>query len=74
MYVFIGQVSDDEVIVSECELQDLSITPLLNALHAHKTFAVLDFSHNLLGNDFQLQAHLFSLCLNSSTSLQFSLH
>ncbi|KAF3945413.1 hypothetical protein CMV_028214 [Castanea mollissima] len=44
------EVSDDEVIVSECELQDLSITPLLNALHAHKTFAVLDFSHNLLGN------------------------
>lgn len=44
------QVSDDEVTVSECELQDLSITPLLNALHAHKTFAMLDLSHNLLGN------------------------
>ncbi|PRQ49276.1 putative 43kDa postsynaptic protein [Rosa chinensis] len=44
------EVSDDEVTVSECELQDLSITPLLNALHAHKTFAMLDLSHNLLGN------------------------
>ncbi|XP_042971160.1 protein TONSOKU-like isoform X1 [Carya illinoinensis] len=44
------EVSDDEVIVSECELQDLSITPLVIALHAHKTFSMLDLSHNLLGN------------------------
>ncbi|XP_015891011.3 protein TONSOKU [Ziziphus jujuba] len=44
------EVSDDEVVVSECDLQDLSITPLLNALHAHKTFAMLDLSHNFLGN------------------------
>ncbi|XP_062147613.1 protein TONSOKU [Alnus glutinosa] len=44
------EVSDDEVVVSECELQDLSITPLLNALLAHKTFSMLDLSHNLLGN------------------------
>lgn len=51
VFVFsVSQVSDDEVTVSECELQDLSITPLLNALHAHKTFAMLDLSHNLLGN------------------------
>lgn len=46
----IFQVSDDEVVVSECDLQDLSITPLLNALHAHKTFAMLDLSHNFLGS------------------------
>ncbi|KAA8531034.1 hypothetical protein F0562_005743 [Nyssa sinensis] len=44
------EVSEDEVVVSECGLQDISITPLLNALHAHKTIAVLDLSHNLLGN------------------------
>lgn len=47
---FVYQFSDDEVTVSECELQDLSIAPLLNALYAHKTFAMLDLSHNLLGN------------------------
>ncbi|TXG57455.1 hypothetical protein EZV62_018768 [Acer yangbiense] len=41
---------EDEVIVSDCELQDISITPLLNALHANKTVAMLDLSHNLLGN------------------------
>ncbi|KAL6635242.1 hypothetical protein ACP70R_027913 [Stipagrostis hirtigluma subsp. patula] len=44
------EVSEDEVIVSECGLQDLSITPFLDALRSHKTIAVLDLSHNLLGN------------------------
>lgn len=44
------EVSEDEVIVSDCELQDTSVVPLLNALHAHKTVAVIDLSHNLLGN------------------------
>ncbi|KAL6227965.1 hypothetical protein ACLB2K_001919 [Fragaria x ananassa] len=43
-------VSDDEITVSECELQDLSITPLLDVLHARKTFTMLDLSHNMLGN------------------------
>ncbi|GAV62553.1 TPR_8 domain-containing protein/TPR_12 domain-containing protein [Cephalotus follicularis] len=41
---------EDEVVVSDCELQDISIVPLLNALHTHKSVAVLDLSHNLLGN------------------------
>ncbi|XP_022741653.1 protein TONSOKU-like [Durio zibethinus] len=41
---------EDEVNVSECELQDISITPLLNALNTHKGVAMLDLSHNLLGN------------------------
>lgn len=45
---------EDEVIASECELQDISVTPLLNALHIHKTVAMLDLSHNLLGNDIWL--------------------
>ncbi|XP_027181634.1 protein TONSOKU-like [Coffea eugenioides] len=44
------EVSEDEVIVSDCGLQDISVAPLLNALHAHKTVAVIDLSHNLLGN------------------------
>ncbi|KAJ0098287.1 hypothetical protein Patl1_27847 [Pistacia atlantica] len=47
--LYISEV-EDEVIVSECELQDISITPLLNALHTHKAVAMLDLSHNLLGN------------------------
>ncbi|KAJ1698650.1 hypothetical protein LUZ63_007162 [Rhynchospora breviuscula] len=45
------EVSEDDIIVSDCQLQDLSATPFLNALQAHKTMAVLDISHNLLGND-----------------------
>ncbi|XP_012086072.1 protein TONSOKU isoform X2 [Jatropha curcas] len=47
--LYISEV-EDEIIVSECELQDVSITPLLNALHTHKAVAMLDLSHNLLGN------------------------
>ncbi|XP_071722199.1 LOW QUALITY PROTEIN: protein TONSOKU [Rutidosis leptorrhynchoides] len=41
---------EDEVTASNCELQDISVTPLLNALLMRKTVAMLDFSHNLLGN------------------------
>ncbi|MED6158767.1 hypothetical protein PIB30_035878 [Stylosanthes scabra] len=44
------EVSDDEIVVSECDLQDLSITPLINALQSQKAFSMLDLSHNLLGN------------------------
>lgn len=40
--------------MSDCDLQDMSVAPLLSALHLHKTVAVLDLSHNMLGND-----HLF---------------
>lgn len=50
IYLCVPQVSDDEVIVSDCNLQDVSVTPLLKALHVYKTFAMLDLSHNLLGN------------------------
>ncbi|KAM0896424.1 hypothetical protein ACQ4PT_023195 [Festuca glaucescens] len=45
------EVSEDEIIVSNCGLQDLSITPFLDALRSHKTTAMLDLSHNMLGND-----------------------
>nr|XP_027074129.1 protein TONSOKU-like isoform X1 [Coffea arabica] len=44
------EVSEDEIVVSDCELQDISVAPLLDALHAHKTVAIINLSHNLLGN------------------------
>ncbi|KAK1620651.1 hypothetical protein QYE76_026168 [Lolium multiflorum] len=44
------EVSEDEIILSDCGLQDLSITPFLDALRSHKTIAMLDLSHNMLGN------------------------
>ncbi|GER29629.1 tetratricopeptide repeat (TPR)-containing protein [Striga asiatica] len=44
------EVSEDEIMVSDCQLRDVSVAPLLNALQMHKTVAVLDLSHNLLGN------------------------
>ncbi|XP_048233146.1 protein TONSOKU isoform X2 [Ricinus communis] len=47
--LYISEV-EDEIVASGCELQDISITPLLNALHAHKTVAMIDLSHNILGN------------------------
>ncbi|CAN6570149.1 unnamed protein product [Malus baccata var. baccata] len=34
------EVSDDDVNVSDCGLQDFSLMPLLDALHADKTFAM----------------------------------
>ncbi|KAL5715016.1 hypothetical protein ACHQM5_016905 [Ranunculus cassubicifolius] len=45
------EVSEDEVVLSGCDLQDISIAPLLDALREHKTIATLDLSHNLLGNE-----------------------
>ncbi|CAM0943633.1 unnamed protein product [Alopecurus aequalis] len=44
------EVSEDEIIVSDCGLQDLSVTPFVDALRSHKTIAMLDLSHNMLGN------------------------
>ncbi|XP_021713921.1 protein TONSOKU-like [Chenopodium quinoa] len=44
------KISEDEVIVSDCELQDMSVVPLLDALSAHKTISMLNLSHNMLGN------------------------
>ncbi|KAK8921250.1 Protein TONSOKU [Platanthera zijinensis] len=45
------EVSEDEIIVSDCALQDVSVTPFLHALEVHKTVALLDISHNSLGNE-----------------------
>ncbi|CAA7053050.1 unnamed protein product [Microthlaspi erraticum] len=41
---------EDDINVSECELQDISAAPLLSALHVHNTVAMLNLSHNMLGN------------------------
>ncbi|XP_042495456.1 protein TONSOKU [Macadamia integrifolia] len=45
------EVSDDEVIASDCEMQDITVAPLIDALCEQKTIAMLDLSHNLLGNE-----------------------
>lgn len=45
-------MSEDEIVVSGCELQDISVAPLVNALNKHQTVASLDLSHNLLGNEY----------------------
>ncbi|XP_010551177.1 PREDICTED: protein TONSOKU isoform X2 [Tarenaya hassleriana] len=47
--LYISEV-EDEVNVSECELQDISAAPLLRSLHVHNSVAMLDLSHNMLGN------------------------
>lgn len=46
-------------MVSECDLQDISIAPLLSALHVHKSIAMLDLSHNMLGNDIWFHGCIF---------------
>ncbi|KFK39188.1 hypothetical protein AALP_AA3G211400, partial [Arabis alpina] len=48
--LYISEVEDD-INVSECELQDISAAPLLHALHVHNTVAMMDLSHNMLGNE-----------------------
>ncbi|KAL3528003.1 hypothetical protein ACH5RR_012659 [Cinchona calisaya] len=57
------ELSEDEIVVSDCNLQDISVAPLLNALHAHKTVAVIDLSHNLLGNG--TMERLMEVCTSS---------
>ncbi|KAH9316665.1 hypothetical protein KI387_025292, partial [Taxus chinensis] len=44
------KVSEDEVVASNCELDDVSVLPLLKALGTDGTFSLLDLSHNCLGN------------------------
>ncbi|KAL6911597.1 hypothetical protein ACP4OV_000402 [Aristida adscensionis] len=69
------EVSEDEVIVSECGLQDLSITPFLDALKSHKTIAVLDLSHNLLGNQtIERLQHIFASSSQTYGGLTLDLH
>lgn len=68
--LYFYQVSEDEVIVSDCELQDMSVAPLLKALHLHKAVAALDLSHNLLGNDYLFPALPTSIVFSWYPSLK----
>uniref|UniRef100_A0A0E0K609 Protein TONSOKU n=1 Tax=Oryza punctata TaxID=4537 RepID=A0A0E0K609_ORYPU len=69
------EVSEDEVIVSDCGLQDLSITPFLDALRLHKTIAVLDLSHNMLGNQtVERLQQIFSSSSQTYGGLTLDLH
>ncbi|TVU28893.1 hypothetical protein EJB05_20430 [Eragrostis curvula] len=69
------EVSEDEVIVSDCGLQDLSVTPFLDALRSHKTIAVLDLSHNFLGNQtIERLQHIFASSGQTYGGLTLDLH
>ncbi|KAF0931168.1 hypothetical protein E2562_002524 [Oryza meyeriana var. granulata] len=69
------EVSEDEVIVSDCGLQDLSITPFLDSLRLHKTIAVLDLSHNMLGNQtIERLQQIFSSSSQTYGGLTLDLH
>ncbi|XP_035823345.1 protein TONSOKU isoform X4 [Zea mays] len=69
------EVSEDEIIVSDCGLQDMSIVPFLDALRSHKTIAVLDLSHNLLGNQtVERLQHIFASSSHTYGGLTLDLH
>ncbi|OMO98309.1 Leucine-rich repeat, ribonuclease inhibitor subtype [Corchorus olitorius] len=72
--LYISEI-EDEVNVSDCELQDISVAPLLNALHTHKGVAMLDLSHNLLGNTtMEKFQQFFSLSDQKYGGLTLDLH
>ncbi|XP_065875046.1 protein TONSOKU [Euphorbia lathyris] len=71
--LYISEV-EDELVASECDLQDISITPLLNALHTHKTVALLDLSHNLLGNGTMEKLQKFFISGQTYGDLTLDLH
>ncbi|OMO57086.1 Leucine-rich repeat, ribonuclease inhibitor subtype [Corchorus capsularis] len=72
--LYISEV-EDEVNMSDCELQDISVAPLLNALHTHKGVAMLDLSHNLLGNTtMEKFQQFFSLSDQKYGGLTLDLH
>ncbi|KAK1300783.1 Protein TONSOKU [Acorus calamus] len=64
------EVSEDEVLVSDCELQDISISPFLDALHEHTTIAVLDVSHNSLGKNNPISGNAMVNLLSKLATLQ----
>ncbi|XP_076941342.1 protein TONSOKU-like [Bidens hawaiensis] len=69
------EVSEDEIDVSDCELEDISAAPLLNSLHFHKTIAALNLSHNLLGNvTMEKLKHLFLSSSQKYGGLVLDLH
>ncbi|KAM0952461.1 putative leucine-rich repeat domain superfamily, protein TONSOKU [Dioscorea sansibarensis] len=69
------EVSEDEILISDCALQDLSLSPFLTALQVHRTVAVLDLSHNLLGNEtMERLKQIFALSSQKYGSLIVDLH
>eukprot|EP00268_Persea_americana_P067777 TRINITY_DN9363_c0_g2_i2.p1 TRINITY_DN9363_c0_g2~~TRINITY_DN9363_c0_g2_i2.p1 ORF type:complete len:510 (-),score=96.93 TRINITY_DN9363_c0_g2_i2:139-1668(-) len=69
------EVTEDEIIASDCELQDISISPFLDALCEHKTVATLDLSHNSLGNETMLKLkQIFSSSSHKYRGLTLDLH
>ncbi|XP_068667550.1 protein TONSOKU [Aristolochia californica] len=69
------KVSDDQVILSDCELEDASICPFLNALLDHKRISILDISHNLLGNDtMEKLTQIFASSTRNCGGLALDLH
>ncbi|CAL1373979.1 unnamed protein product [Linum trigynum] len=71
--LYISEV-EDEVTASECGLQDISIAPLLKALHTHKTVVMLDLSHNLLGNGTMEKLQQFFTSSQKYGDLTLDLH
>ncbi|XP_010549170.1 PREDICTED: protein TONSOKU-like [Tarenaya hassleriana] len=72
--LYISEV-EDEVNVSECELQDISAAPLLRSLHVHDTVAMLDLSHNMLGNgSIETLKQLFASSTQRYGALTLDLH
>ncbi|KAJ0983759.1 hypothetical protein J5N97_002115 [Dioscorea zingiberensis] len=69
------EISEDEILISDCGLQDLSISPFLTALQVHRTVAVLDISHNLLGNEtMERLKQIFALSSQTYGGLTVDLH
>ncbi|XP_031476796.1 protein TONSOKU isoform X2 [Nymphaea colorata] len=68
------EVSEDEVIVSDCELDDMSILPFLDALYDYPV-AIMDLSHNVLGNETMKKLHqIFVSTTHIYGSLTLDLH
>ncbi|KAE8705157.1 protein TONSOKU-like isoform X2 [Hibiscus syriacus] len=66
---------EDEVNVSNCALLDISVIPLLNALHTHTGVSMLDLSHNALGNGtMEKLQQLFSSSNQTYGDLTLDLH
>ncbi|CAN1139700.1 Protein TONSOKU, partial [Linum perenne] len=65
---------EDEVIASDCRLQDVSVAPLLNALQTHRTVSMLDLSHNFLGNGTMEKLQLFFTSDHKYGDLTLDLH
>lgn len=64
------QGSNDELNVSDCNLDDANARPFLAALEAHEPVCALDMSHNMLG--LVLSSQSFRWASVSGSYLQMS--